>query len=442
MLFRGTQFYDYRRFTKNPLRFCEESFHQGGDLFSFPLLSRTFHIVSSPAAAQRILLDQNESYGRGTTKILEPILGDGLLTLRGKSWRSRRQLLQPFFHPREIGRQRDMFAEQIDRAIHEWDRDGTEIRHVAPFMQRLTLSIVARAFLKKDVWNTDPGIMHAMDRLHRIVQKKMNRVVDWPLFLPLPDNFAFKADLAVLEHAIAEIIGHAKEGLSGQEGHELIDEIILAKDPESQENLTAKNIRDEVMTLFLAGHETTAALLTFLLDFLARHPKIQDSLRDELRALPSDYPHMRDLNRLKLLNWTILEVLRLRPSAWSIFRRARQDDQITDERGTRRAVKKRDIMIVSVWNLHHHADYWQQPDRFDPFRMEQLATQTKGSYLPFGTGNHACIGSNFAVFEASLIVSKLLRTYTIETVQPQPVDYVGGITLRPQGDLPLRFRKI
>jgi cytochrome P450 len=442
MPFFGTQFYNYRKFTRNPLRFCEEAFQQSGDFHSFKLLSRTFHIVSSPAVAQHILLDRKEAYGRGTTKILEPIIGQGLLTLRGQAWRSRRQLMQPFFHPREIGRQREIFAEQIERAVHEWDQEGKEIRHVAPLMQRLTLSIVARAFLKKDLWDCDPAIAHAMARLHRIVQKKMNRVVDWPLWFPIPDNYAFRADLAVLEKAVEEIIVHAKEHPSERDDHELIDKIMFAKDPETQGKLTPKNIRDEVMTLFLAGHETTAALLTFLLDYLARHPAIQDALRDELRVLPGDYPQMRDLSRLKLLNAVITEVLRLRPSAWSIFRRARYDDQITDERGTVFDIKKRDIIIVSVWNLHHHPGYWQDPERFDPLRMDNLAAQTKGSYLPFGAGNHACIGSNFAVFEVSLIISKLLRTYRIEAVQPEPLGYVGGITLRPQGDLPLRLKRL
>ena len=435
-------FSHYRGFSKNPLLFCEKARHYEGDFYSFRLLSKKIHILSSPYAAQHVLVDRHEAYGRGTTKILKPIIGKGLLTSQGKTWQKRRQLVQPFFHPREIGRLRDVFIAQIDRALHEWDKSGDNVRCIAPFMQRLTLSVVSRSFLKKDAWNIDPRVLHAMDHLYKIVHRRMNRPIDWPLWLPTPENRAFQSNLAVLDEAVQEIIDSARSGEAKQDSGDLIDRIISAKDPLSGQTLTAKNIRDEVMTFFLAGHETTSALLTFLLDFLSRHPHVQDALREELLSLPSDYPLMRDLSRLKLLYGTILETLRLRPSAWSIFRIAREDDLIPGCGQSELSVKSGDIILVSVWNLHHHQDYWQQPKAFDPYRMEKLATQPKGSYLPFGIGDHSCIGNNFAIFEVSLILSKLLRNYRLEAVSPHPLPFIGGITLRPQGDLPLRFSKV
>ncbi len=219
----------------------------------------------------------------------------------------------------------------------------------------------------------------------------------------------------------------------------MIDELIDAEDTESGYRLSKQDVRDEVIQYFFAGHETTATLLSFVLDFLAWNQDWQDRLRQELDTLEGDYPQMKDLSQLKLLSWTLQETLRLRPSAWFLIRQAKRDHELTsgDEHY---AVKKGTMMLMSVWNIHHRSDLWPQPMAFQPARMEALKEQPKNAYMPFGVGKTTCIGNNFAIFEASLILSRLLRHFQFSPVAEHPSGVEAGITLRPLGELKLHVR--
>ncbi|SMF43419.1 cytochrome P450 [Pseudobacteriovorax antillogorgiicola] len=428
----------YYSFKNDPLGFTSDIYQKWGEFFRFKIFHKSYVVTSSPEIVDQVLVSKDACYKR-YNRNLKPLIGNAMLAADDDDWKKKRRLSQPFFHPKEISKTRELMAEQIDRAVLEWAKDHDGHRwSVAKLMQRLTLAVVSKVFLKQDVWTLSPRVLEALDNLFELVKARVTNPLATPLWVPTPSNVAFKREMGLLYGVID---GMVEDKPGSDDESILIDRLIHAVDEESGYRLSSQDVRDEVIQYFLAGHETTANLLAFTLDFLAQSPEVQQNLREELLSLEDDFPTMKDLPRLKLLSWTIQEALRLRPSAWFLTRMATSDHQLLC--GTKSyPIYQNDLVIMSVWNIHHRPDLWPEPDQFKPERMAHAKDFAKHAYMPFGAGKTSCIGNNFAIYEASLILSKLLRNFKFEAIHSGPVPYEGGITLRPKGDVQLKVSQL
>lgn len=425
---------NFRDFKNQPMQLMEDGLAAHGPYFEMTIFHQLFGVVSCPEMAEQIMASQEANYGR-FSKVLKPLIGDAMLAVDGELWKKKRRLSQPFFHPKEIGKTRQILVSQIERAISEYSQvHRDEPWNVNHLMQRLTLAVVSKVFLKQDVWTLDPKVLAAIDQLFVLVKKRVTNAFAPPMWIPTPGNLSFRRSMNEIYKVIDQMVsGQHNQGDDGI----LIDRLIQAEDDESGYRLTKQDVRDEVIQYFFAGHETTATLLSFVLDYLAWNPAWQDELRAELDELDEDYPSLKDLSKLKRLNWTLQETLRLRPSAWFLIRQAKVD-HVLKSGAMRYPIPAGTMMLISVWNIHHRADLWSEPHRFHPLRMEHLKDQPRNAYMPFGIGKTTCIGNNFAIFEASLILSKLLRHFVFKPIADKPASVEAGITLRPSGDIELQ----
>jgi cytochrome P450 len=416
--------------TKNPLRMLTESFREHGDVVRFTFGPMVAHLVAAPDGVQHVLAENNKNYGKQTRgfKNLRYVLGDGLLTAEGEKWRRQRRIAQPAFHKQRIAG----FAETMLRAAQE-TADRLEARRgesvdVAAEMCRLTLRVVGETLLGHDPSEAADEIGSAVTYLLHMANERTKRLVNLPPILPTSENRRFRKALATLDAVVLGMIRERRTN-PGDRG-DLLSMLMESRDVETGETMDDRQLRDEVMTIFLAGHETTAVALTFTLLCLARSPAHQRELREELGTTR---PGLDDLPRLRFNRMVLQEAMRLYPPAWIISRSATGPDEIGGY-----DIPAGSLVFVSPYVTHRHPRYWDDPEGFDPRRFER--EPEKGAYYPFGAGPRQCIGSAFAMMEAELVLATLAQRVRLELPPGAPVELDPSITLRPKGGLWMTVR--
>lgn len=424
---------------RDPLRYLEGVVARFGDLVAFPLPRTPVLLVNDPAGVRRVLVENARGYSKATIQYgaLSLVTGGGLLTSDGEEWRRRRRIAQPAFHHGTL----DVVAEQAAaagaRVVGAFDDhpDGTELDVDAACVQA-TLEVVGRTLFDADLAADGERVVAAVhDALGVVVQRART---PQPAWLPTPSARRLARAVATLDRTCADVVrGRRAQGVGGRD-RDLLS--LLLRSAEAEGGLTDAQVRDELVTLVIAGHETVASALSWTLLLLADHPRAQQRLHDELDTALADggAPAWRDLARLPYVRAVVDEALRLFPPAWVVTRRAERADVVCGVR-----VPAGTLVVVSPWLVHRRAADWPDPLVFDPdrFATERSATP-RGSYLPFGVGPRLCIGRDFAVVEAVLVLATLLRRHRVSL----PVDAAGrprrphvdaSVTLRPRGGLPL-----
>ena len=257
-----------------------------------------------------------------------------------------------------------------------------------------------------------------------------------PPEIPTPGNLRMHRTVALLDEVVYGIIRRTRAESSGDERTTLLRILHACRDELSGRGMSDRELRDEVMTLFLAGHDTTALTLTWCLYMLARRPKVQDELHDEIVSAVGDrVPTMDDVDRLPLLRSVIAETLRLRGPVWAIARNAVGDDELLGHR-----IKAGDIVVPSPYLLSRHPDYWDAPSEFRPRRFVDAKPTHEFAYLPFSRGPRMCVGAQFANVEAAIVLATLLREFRLRPADARPVHPRAQVTLRPDGPVPVVFR--
>lgn len=423
------------RLLTSPLPTLRAAREQYGDVFRIgmgPLPAIFF--VASPEAARQVLVERESDYVKSRTYDgLKCFVGEGLLThAGGAEHRERRRLAAPAFHPRRVAglvaRMAAAAAQTVDGFAGRAEID------VHAEMTQLTLNVVGRTLFDVDL-SRSQELASAFDVAIRFASNYAISPIRPPLSWPLPWNRRFLGARATLESFVDRLIAE-RRAQPGDRG-DLMSILMEGSDGGALDDVA---LREEVMTMVGAGHETTAAGMAWLLALLAQHPEIQERAREEVwRMLGDQRPQMEDLEGLKYVGRVVQEALRMRPPIWMIERTPKSDDAILGHR-----VPAGSIVAVSPYLLQHHPEHWDQPDRFDPdrFLRAAVARRDRYAYLPFGAGPRVCIGARFASLEMQLITAMILARYRLEPVPGRAVEPEALLTLRPRGGAHLRFTPV
>lgn len=421
-----------RAFRRDVLGLLTGAARDHGDVVRFRVGPLVTHLVNHPEHVSRVLQAPSRSYDKQTrsTAAIAAICAESLLTATGPAWETRRRLIQPSFHRARLGALAAAMADCIEARLAQW-RPGTTL-DVASEMMHLTFVIVGRTVLGADVSGDAGAVESEVGRLLADVFARWGQPVPVPRWLPTPGNRRFARDLAAVDGVVARIIaGHRRAA----PGDDLLSMLMAARDAESGAAFTDAELRHETVTMLLAGHETTASAVAWTLALLAQHPEAAARVTAEVRAVLGDRrPVLDDFTRLPATTAAIQEAMRLYPPIWAIERRAVQDDAIGGF-----AIPAGSSVIVSPYVLHRHPALWRDPERFDPSRFD--AGKAPAGYLPFGAGPRYCIGHEFAMMEARLIVATTLQRFRLDLEPGHVVAPLPSLTLRLRHGLRMTPRR-
>lgn len=417
-----------RSLRRDPLQTYAALVRAYGDVVRLPLPGRYDLItVAHPDHIKHILQSHHTAYAKARTyEVLSWVLGDGLLTAEGEHWRRHRRLAQPAFHRRSVEGLADMMVEEATAAVARW-KDGEEI-DVAAEMRDLTLTIVGRALVSRDLSGESDRVGGALDVALQYAVDRFRSPLGPFVQPPTPARARFRGAVADLDDLVRGII---RERAAAEEpGDDLLGMLMAARDEDTGEGLTEDELRDEVLTLILAGHETTAHALAWTLWLLDQHRPAARRLRDEVEhVLGTRTAAAADLADLTYTEAVIDEGMRLYPPAWVVDREPVEPDEIGGY-----AVSPGDVIMCSLWMAHRHPHVWDHPLAFDPDRFldERAEARPRLAHAPFGAGPRQCIGAAFAMTEAQLVLATIVRDVELSTVPGFPVEPQTGITLRPR----------
>jgi cytochrome P450 len=407
-----------------------------GGICELPLARGSVVIVSSPDLVHELLVSEAESFVKGTTfRFLRPVIGNGLVTSEGDFHRRQRKLIAPALTHKRIATYADTMVAYAERAQATWP-DGARI-DVSAEMMRLTLDIVSKTLLDADVGEAADEVGSAVSLLLREINARISTPLSF-LLGSASRNAGARAAMATLDGIIMRIIRERRE--SKTDAGDLLSMLLAAQEEGTGEGMSDAQVRDEVMTIFLAGHETTANALAWALYLLARHPDSYRRLRAEATAvLAGRAATANDIPRLGFALQVLKESLRLYPPAYLTSRLAVRDVVMGGHR-----IRAGTDVIVNICAMHRRPEYFPDPDRFDPDRFEAAAEKNlpRGAYVPFGAGARICIGNNFAMMEGQLILATLAQRVDFSLAVDREIAPEPLVTLRPAGGVPMRVTRL
>ena len=395
-----------------------------------PGLRRVLYFVTHPDGVQQVLAGDPDGYTKNTPfyEEIAAYLGNGLLTSGGRQWRQQRRTVAPLFTRRRIARCVDVMADEAGRVADHWGRPlarGTPV-DVGASMVDYALRTVGRVLFGADVDDVLPAIRTTFPVLSQHVRRRGLTPLRLPRRWPTPAQVRAAAARGALYGVVDAIIERRSATPDG--GDDLISALLAARDPETGAQLNRQEIRDQVLIFLLAGHETTSTALTFTLLLLGRHPDVQDAVRAEIaERLGGRVPQTDDIAKLSLTTMALKEAMRLYPPAYAFGRLTESEVSIGDHR-----IPAGSLVLLSPWATHRHPDFWPEPQRFDPWRFEPAAEagRPRYAYFPFAGGLRGCIGSHFAMTEATVAIATLLGRYAL-TAASTDLPLSTDITLRP-----------
>ena len=414
--------------SRDPLKFLMKVARDYPDVAHFKLGPQHTFLLSHPDHIQNVIVahDWNFLKGRGLQRA-KKVLGRGLLTSEGNFHRRQRRLSQPAFHRQRIAAYAETMAEYAARRRDNW-KEG-EARDVAQEMMSLTLAIVAKTLFDADVETESKEIGQALGEVLELFSTFSSPLTEVLDKLPLPKNRRAQQAKMRLDETIYRII-EERRGESEDRG-DLLSMLMLAQDTEGDGGgMSDEQLRDEVMTLFLAGHETTANALTWTWYLLAEHPEVEARLHAEIDSvLKGNLPTVEDVGRLTYTEMVFAEAMRLYPPVWVMSRRA-----VSSYKVGKYYVPAGSIILLSQYVMHHDERYYPEPEKFDPARWttEARAARPKYAYFPFGGGPRMCIGEQFAWMEGILLIATLAQKWKLRLVAGHTVKMQPLITLRPK----------
>ncbi|MEX1369422.1 MAG: cytochrome P450 [Nannocystaceae bacterium] len=436
---RGLPIIGSLQLLRDPLRSLTEGRERYGDLICFRVGPVRFVSVADPALAQHVLVRNHHGYVKSPSyKGLALVLGNGLVTSEGEHWRRQRKLAQPAFHRQRLARLAQTMAQCVDERLDAWDARGHSAIDVHEEMMQLTLRIVGRtlfgADLGSDLGDLGPAVTTCLHKANEYAES----IVKLPLWVPTPSNLRFGRAKRRLDAIVNDIIEQRRR--ADEPRDDVLGMLMAAVDDDGAPGMNDQQLRDEVMTLFMAGHETIATAMSWTFMLLHQHPEVAAKVRDEAQAvLQGRAASMSDLPRLPYAGQVIDEVMRLYPPAWIVERQAVVEDRLGDY-----VIPTGTIVAVSPWVMHRHPGLWEQPERFDPERFApgRAEGRPKHAYLPFGAGPRVCIGNNFALMEAKIILTSVAQRYRIEVDRPDEVALDPRVTLRPRDGMPGHLHRL
>jgi len=422
---------------KDPLAFLSELRDNYGAIVKVKLGTKSYYVVQQPEASKYILQEHARNYYKpGAAKLFKLFLGEGLATSNGDYWLKQRRALQPAFHRQTIQALQTIIQSETDQLVSRWKEFPDQFRiNIDQEFLRLTLSNITRSMFSLDI-NQD------MDRITRLLNGLLSYASKWTASfikidprIPTPSNQRFWRSRRQFDNIIYEIIRKRQEDTKNKvevERNDLLELLIKAAE-DSGHSLSQEQLRDEISTIFMAGHETTAQTLSWIFYHLAKYPMVYEKLVKEadmaITEPASNFPETRKV---------IEETLRLYPPVWVMARKSLQDDTVSGFQ-----LPKGSTVLINVYGMHRNPKFWNDADQFDPehFNATNFSTAPPFSYLPFGGGQRLCIGNHFAMMVMQTVISTLVREFEFSVPEgfkpiPNPT-----ITLRAKNGILLTLKK-
>lgn len=431
-------------FRRNTVRAVDQYWRTYGDLVQLRLGPLGAYLVSNPALAEDILIHQKDTFSKiyrpdGKPVGLQLALGRGLLTNPDEtSWLTQRRMMQPMFHRKRIAALGDKMTDAGGRMLQRWaalgDGGQIELNHE---MMLVTMDIISRTMFSSDVMAEAHQVGAAVTTTAQFVARRMQSAIRLPLALPTPANQRYKHARRTMDTMVYGIINERRA--TGAQYGDLLDMLLEARDEDTGLGMTDEQIRDEVTTIFGAGHETTANALTWTWYLLAQHPAVLAKLQAEVDAvLEGRPPTADDVPRLTYTAQVFQEALRVYPSVPLIPRLVSATTLLGEY-----VVAPRHLVFIAVYNIHHHPDFWHNPDVFDPERFTPEAEKGRHrmAFMPFGGGPRLCIGNHFALMEGALLLAIMAQHYTLRLVPGQVIEPHFAVTLRPKNGMKMTLHR-
>jgi cytochrome P450 len=407
-----------------------------GDAVRVAIGPKTLYIFNHPDHAKHVLADNAANYhkGIGYTEA-KRALGDGLLTSEGALWKEQRRAIQPVFQHKRIAGRADVI---IDEALELVERlrvhqgAGKPV-DVLDEITALTLGVLGSTLLDADLGAFE-SIGHSFEAVQDQAMFEMETLGMVPQWLPLKGQRALRKARADLERIVEILVGQRK-GNPIESGDDVLTRLIASTAKEPDKRVADRRMRDELVTLLLAGHETTASTVGWTLNLVSKHPEVRQRLHEEAVAVYGDRrPAYEDLTRLRYTHMVLEEAMRLYPPVWILPRRALADDEVGGYH-----VPAGSEVLICPYTLHRHPRYWPEPDRFNPERFDPDVKSNRPRYahIPFGAGPRFCVGNHLGMMESAFIISTLMRDLRLEKVPGVEVKPEPMMSLRLGGGLPL-----
>ena len=423
-----------RAFRRDVLGLLLESSRQYGDIVRFHIGPFVVHLLNHPDHIEHVLQSHARNYDKATRSSakIRAISGDSLLTSNGELWQRQRRLMQPSFHRQSIARLAGQMTGLTAAMLARWQANIAhgEPLDIASEMMRLTFAIVGKTLLGADVGEDSSAVESAMETILTHTFQRWGNIIDLPAFVPTPQNLRFRHAMQTVDQIVYRIIAEHRSRKGANT--DLLGMLLDVRDEETGAGLSDTELRNETITLLLAGHETTANALAWTFYLLSQNSDAERQLQAEVSmVLGKCVPTVENLPQLKFTTMVIQEAMRLYPPIWAIERRAIADDTIGGFH-----IPAGSSLVISPYALHRNESFWPEAERFDPTRF---ATRPR-AYIPFGSGPRFCIGSEFATLEARLIVPMVIQSCHLELVPGHPVEPQPSITLRPKNGLHMIIR--
>jgi cytochrome P450 len=425
-------------FARDPLG-CMERVARQGDVVRLRFGPIEAHQLKNPEHIGLVLADprtfnkQIPTYHR-----MRQLLGDGLITSDGAFWLKQRRIAQPAFHRERVAGFATVMVRAAEETAARWRALASdEPIDVAVELTALTLRVVCETLLGGDAPEEAREVATGFTEINQLLMRRLSTVVPWPLWVPVAENRRFRSALARLDGAVYRIIARRRaEPARLAERPDLLSMLMNAREEADGDGMSDTQLRDEVITILLAGHETTAVALSWALYLVARHPTVEARLRAELAAsLGGRAPGFADLERLRYTRMVIEETMRLYPPVWIVGRGVSRDVHVDGYR-----LRRGTGVIFSPWIVHRSPSLWDEPDAFRPERFgEGGGPPHKHAYFPFLAGPRQCIGNGFAMMEAQLVLATLVQQLRFTAASDRPVEPEPLLTLRPRNGVWLRL---
>jgi cytochrome P450 len=414
---------------------------QYGDIVRIRILFWPAYLVNHPDGVKRVLQENQRNYHKDLYpyKILKPLLGQGLVTNDGESWLQQRRLMQPAFHRKRLAVFGTLMTGATVTMLDQWQRfaERDQPLDVAAEMLRLTLRIAGQALFNIDLSDETLSVGQAVATVNKLLSEYLSAPFP-PLTIPTPRSRRLLAARRTLDQVVHDVITQRRQ--QNTDTGDLLSMLLLARDEETGQWMNDQQVRDEVMTLLIAGHETVATALTWTWYLLSQHPEVERRLHNELdEVLGGHLPTVDHLARLSYTRMVTEEVLRLYPPAWIFGRKAIADDEIGGY-----IIPANSTIVLSPYMTHRHPAVWEHPEVFDPerFAPERSAGRPHYAYFPFGGGPRMCIGNNFALMEMQLILATVAQRYRLHLFPDYPVEPEALLSLRLRYGLPMMLHRI
>jgi cytochrome P450 len=423
----------YRR---GMLDFYLDSWRQHGEMVRLRMGPIVQHLLLRPEHIRHVLLTNWKNYCKGIGfRKLKTYLGNGLFVSEGKLWQRQRRLMQPFFSQRAVTGFADLILDATEKMLHRLAAPAASgaALEIGAEMMRLTTSIIARAMFGFDLDGQAEEAGRAFNFVLAFMGARSLSMIDVPLWIPTPQNRRCNHALRTINTFVDAIIANrrANPGAAG----DLLAMLLRVRDEETGQGMTDQQVREEMMTIFFAGHETTALALTWTWYLLSQHPEVEARLHDELdRTLNGRPPTVADLPQLPYTLMVLQESMRIYPPVCIFVRDAIDADEIGGYH-----IPARSMIVLCPYLVHRHPDFWPDPEKFDPerFTPEHCAARADYAYFPFGGGARVCIGKPLAMLETQLVLATVAQRYRLRLVPGHPVQPRMAGTLHPSHGMPM-----